>query len=159
MLRLHCNSKTFDILLRSYCDDLLCVWVLPPAWQSAYKGNFYKIIILKCACRILRDKAKQWHFAVSLGKGWKIVREKYLPEFASHDKLRITWLCITWLSKLWLWYWKFNEIRLHEITLSNLFKYFPHGHTCISILLGLNLLLLTAFTVLQSKLITGDSRI
>ena len=48
------------------------------------------------------------------------------------------------------------EIRPHDKSLSNLIKYFPHRHTCITILLGLNLL--TAFTMLQSKLIIGESR-
>ena len=52
---------------------------------------------------------------------------------------------------------QFNEIRLHGKSFSNLFKYLPHRHACITILLGLNQQ--TAFAMLQSKLITVESRI
>ena len=34
-------------------------------------------------CGILRDKAAQWYFAVSLGKGWKDCPKNVTPEFAS----------------------------------------------------------------------------
>ena len=47
------------------------------------------------------------------------------------------------------------DVTLHDITFSNLFKYVPHRHEWITILLGLNPV--TAFTMLQSKLITGKS--
>ena len=43
------------------------------------------IIVKKCVCRIVRDKATQCLKAERLS-------EKGIPEFASHGKLRITWL-------------------------------------------------------------------
>ena len=52
---------------------------------------------------------------------------------------------------------KSNEIRLRNISFFNLLNYFPHRHACITILLGLNQL--TAFVMLQSKLITLVNRI
>ena len=48
---------------------------------------------------------------------------------------------------MWLQYCKFNEIRLNDIRFSNLLKYFPHRHACITIFLGLNQL--TSFAMLQ----------
>ena len=50
-----------------------------------------------------------------------------------------------------------SEIRPNGKSFSNLFKYFPHRHACITILLGLNQR--TAFAMLQSKLNTVECRI